>query len=263
MKANYGYIMTLAVTIVLAAGCYSTNDVLIISTDGAVEDAGLLDDSKREKDAQGTTEDGALSSETSQTDAEEQEDGNTPQPDAINPDAGPDETGDGAPLDVGLDGEADVEEEAGECKLGSTCECAEDLGEVFGDQNEWGLVGPPTKQETTNSCSRWLQIRVTEESSLSEGPKVRITLVSDPSTQYELRVRLASAENPNDPCGIDAEEEEGEQVPDNAEKQRVALQWKDRLFTNDDRQIAIEVRHIEGLCDDDHKWTLTVEGNED
>jgi hypothetical protein len=44
----------------------------------------------------------------------------------------------------------------------------------------------------------------------------------------------------------------------------VSVQWGEGTIPNgddDSRPITIEVRHVSGLCDASHKWSLKVTGN--
>lgn len=166
------------------------------------------------------------------------EDASEPEPpvvvDAGNTDAGDDASG--PPLSP--------------CDAPTTCEAAEDLGKMDGDQ------GAATAQATGTS-SKWFKIYLVEASWSTVSMKIKAQLTSPPGVNFDLflyapksgskteqeckTVKIASEE----PAGIDT----------------VSSEFNDGLTSDESRFVTLEVRHVSGTCSEHAPWSLAISGN--
>ncbi len=138
------------------------------------------------------------------------------------------------------------------CKATNTCMVATTLAAVSGDTGS-------TIRNATGEKSEWLVVRITEDDNSVIGAKLRakVELTSTPSSNYDLFVYVPGSDKRE--CTSVTKSSTSTGTTDT-----VSVDWGEGSVANggdDSRPITIEVRHVSGLCDASHKWTLKVTGN--
>lgn len=113
--------------------------------------------------------------------------------------------------------------------------------------------------EMRGSTSEFVQLRITESSSLWYDLKVKATLVSPPGTNFDLLMYVPSGDTATD-CSVFAAASSatsGEDV--------VRATWSDSLVSDDSRNVVFEIRNVSGMCSNNPaaRWVLKIQGYTD
>ncbi|MBK6462334.1 MAG: hypothetical protein IPF92_15150 [Myxococcales bacterium] len=168
------------------------------------------------------------------------------------------------PVDAGTDSPVVVDSGTGDsgtgdagtpaaCASPNTCLGGTTMTAISGD------TGSPTSR-TTGTTSQWLKIRVSENDSGVFGAKlkVRLTLTSPSSANFDMRVYVANDGSSQKCTGVDRQTS-ATVGPDVA-----SVEWGEGAVANgddDDRWVTIEVFHVSGTCAAGQTWSLLAEGN--
>jgi hypothetical protein len=136
-----------------------------------------------------------------------------------------------------------------------TCDTAENLGSVAGDESSAGIT-------ITGATSRWVRVHITEEvgSIFEEDLSYRVTLTSAPGMDYDLIIHQGPQDGSPD-CNATAKlgVDQGNGV------ETVSDGWDDDQGIggeDDSVWLNIEVRHVSGTeCDMAAEWTLDIDGH--
>lgn len=143
----------------------------------------------------------------------------------------------------------------------TTCQSPRVLGSVKGD-----VVG--TSVTAKGTCSEWLQVRATEDSSGGDRMKMKVTLVPDSTIDFDLYVYLGT-----DAIQVECATPTAQSTQSGTSLDVAKLEWGENGIPNgndDDRTVSIEVRAKDPSdCTPTtsdggggpSKWTLLVEGN--
>ena len=142
---------------------------------------------------------------------------------------------------------------AASCVATNTCLAADDLGAVSGDTG--GTVS------ATGFSSKWMTVKVTEDSNSARDLKVNVVLTSPTGANFDLFLYVDTGGSPTDrACTTVSQSSTNASGTDNA-----SLRWGEGSIVpngNDDtRIVTVEVRYISGNCAPGSKWTLTATGN--
>lgn len=113
--------------------------------------------------------------------------------------------------------------------------------------------------EMRGSTSEFVQLRITESSSLWYDLKVKATLTSPPGTNFDLLVYVPATDTATD-CNVFAgvsTATSGEDV--------VRATWSDSLIGDDSKTVVFEIRNTSGECSSarDARWLLKLQGYAD
>ena len=121
-----------------------------------------------------------------------------------------------------------------------------------------GIPGDDTlvPLEMRGSTSEFVQLRITESSSLWYDLKLKATLTSPPGTNFDLVVYVPPADTATDCSNFAAASSltSGEDV--------VRTTWSDSTFSDDSRNVVFEIRNVSGDCSSnpDARWVLKIQG---
>ncbi len=140
----------------------------------------------------------------------------------------------------------------GSCAATNTCASPALLTEMRGDQGN-------DSQTTTGTGSKWLRVRVVEDTTGAFGKEMQLTatLTSPAGSNYDLYFHVGSGENDLPSCSVATQS-----LATAASPESTTLKWGESgSFANgvkDHRWITIEVRHISGPCTS--PWKLDLRG---
>jgi hypothetical protein len=143
------------------------------------------------------------------------------------------------------------------CAYPNDCQGAANVQSISGD------TGSDTRT-VSGYTSKWLQILVTEDDHSPIGRKLHIaaTLTSPPGLNFDLYLYVDEGGTPTSrACGPTPNESSTNPA---GQPDTVSHRWGEGAIANnsdDSRIVSLEVRHVDGACDPNAKWTLTITGN--
>lgn len=132
----------------------------------------------------------------------------------------------------------------------NTCETAINLGQMNGEPK---LANQPAdKFSAQGHCSKWLKLRVNEDSSGLQALQLKATLISPPNHKFNLYAYVNPDEDVLECTTPLASSESTLSSIDD-----LTLTWGDSWFSDDSRTVTIEVRATDS-CDDKSSWSLLL-----
>ena len=127
------------------------------------------------------------------------------------------------------------------CAAIPTCTNAKVLPGITGD-------GAGTVTATNGAGSQWLSIQVREESFSGDPLGVTAYLRTPEGERLDLFLYDTN-------CTTLLHSSTGEQ-----KNKAVWLDWQDVPLVDNSRTLLLEVRHVDGACDVEHRWSMDIEG---
>ena len=164
--------------------------------------------------------------------------------------------GSGATGGTGGTGGSSTGGTGGTCAASNTCASAQDLGSMSGDSG----AGTVT---TTGSGSKWLKVRVTEDSSSVFGQKMalQLSLTVPSGADYDLYAYVNTGSDVS-ACGSSPAKKSD--AGGTGANEQLSLSWGEGTVANgddDSRTVSIEIKHKSGSCDGSATWKLIGAGN--